>query len=259
MNQEYLNELYSAGLTLADIAAKISKRYFKTQFVIDSKTGNYPVTVADYEIEKTIRSWLLEHYPNHNIIGEELPDQLSNSEYTWVIDPIDGTVAFSTGKPTFTTLISVLKCNKPIIGIIDQPILNERYIGIQDKGAWLNQNNLSTSEINCINQARLNATTPFMFNQSEYGLFNKLAKNVKLCAWGGDAYAYAALASGHIDIIMESDLKYYDVAALIPIIESSGGIITTWNGSPITSDFSGQCLASANLELHDLALKIINN
>jgi inositol-phosphate phosphatase/L-galactose 1-phosphate phosphatase/histidinol-phosphatase len=284
------DELLTFALFLADTAAVISRRYFRHNLSIDTKAGNFPVTQADREIEATLRRLINEKYPSHAIIGEEYESKVGSDDYAWVIDPIDGTVAFTTGKPTFTTLIALTKNGKAVFGIIDQPISRERFIGVDNYGAYLTVGAstkittvqtdgpdskqalpvvpisllstfnlpLKTSQINSLSQARLNATTPYMFNPEEMVWFNKLKDNVRVCSWGGDAYAYALLASGHIDLIMESQLQYYDVAAVAPIIEASGGIISTWQGEPITPQFTGQCLASANYELHNLALKIIN-
>lgn len=275
------DELFIFAMQLADTAADISRRYFRQNLVIDTKSGNFPVTKVDLEIEAALRQIIKAKYPAHTIIGEEYASDISlNAEYAWVIDPIDGTVAFTTGKPTFTTLIALTKNGKPILGIIDQAISGERFIGIADNGAYqmlscqdaraggtsayqklesMSYQAIKTSKITDISYARLNATTPYMFSEEEMYRFNRLKDQVKVCAWGGDAYAYAMLACGHIDLIMESQLQYYDVAALEPIIIASGGIITTWDGNPITPDFKGQCLASSNLELHHLALKIIHN
>jgi inositol-phosphate phosphatase/L-galactose 1-phosphate phosphatase/histidinol-phosphatase len=280
------DELCIFAASLADAAAVISRRYFRQDLEIDIKSGNFPVTKADLEIETILRQMIRAKYPEHTIIGEEYANEVGASgEYAWIIDPIDGTVAFTTGKPTFTTLIALTKNDKPILGIIDQPISGERFMGITNVGAytslralqgkaWQSKSSLrgllrskpwqsmshipispsKTTDISC---ARLNATTPDMFTVEELIKFNRLKSKVRVCSWGGDAYAYAMLASGHIDVIMESQLQYYDVAALMPIITASGGIITTWDGGPITPDFRGQCLASSNAELHNKVLDII--
>ncbi len=269
------DELCVFATSLADAAAIISRRYFRQNLVIDIKSGNFPVTKVDLEIETTLRQMIKAKYPGHTIIGEEYATVVGASgEYAWVIDPIDGTVAFTTGKPTFTTLIALTKNDKPILGIIDQPISGERFIGITDVGAYTSCHShanchprldrgsmpytqINTSKITDIADSRLNATTPDMFTADELIKFNRLKSQVRVCSWGGDAYAYAMLASGHIDVIMESQLQYYDVAALMPIITASGGIITTWEGEPITPSFKGQCLASSNADLHTKALNII--
>ena len=260
MEKAYTNEFFLAGVQLADLAAEISKKYFREPLTVETKDHEYPVTVADREIELCLRAWIKETYPDHGVIGEEFAHEDRVCKYTWVIDPIDGTVAFACGKPVFTTLIALLEDGKPVLGIIDQPIVGDRLIGVQGAGAWINGKKLITGTQQNIADARLNATTPYMFKTTvEQTKFARLQKEVKLTSWGGDAYAYGLLADGHIDVIMEADLEYYDVAALRIIIEESGGVITDWTGNPIThNDFSGQCLASANKTLHEKALSIIN-
>jgi inositol-phosphate phosphatase/L-galactose 1-phosphate phosphatase/histidinol-phosphatase len=297
------NELFIFAASLADAAAAISRRYFRQDIAIDLKSGNFPVTKVDLEIETALRQMIKDKYPMHTIIGEEYATEPGAlGEYSWVIDPIDGTVAFTMGKPTFTTLIALTKNGKPALGIIDQPISGERFIGISDVGAYTSlraqsksslrallcrawqstssslralawqstpsslratawqsmlSHPINSSKITDLANARLNATTPDMFTADELIKFNLLKSQVRICSWGGDAYAYAMLASGHIDVIMESQLQYYDVAALMPIITASGGIITTWDGELITPEFNGQCLASSNAKLHAKALEII--
>lgn len=244
---------------LADEAKKISQKYFRNILIIENKENSTPVTVADMEIERKLRELITIHYPTHAIIGEEFDNKESTSEYCWVLDPIDGTVAFSTGKPTFTNLIALIKNGNPVLSIISQPISNERFVGYENTSS-LNGNQIKTSNTKLLKDVRLNATTPYMFvTDYEKDTLDKIRKKVKLTSFGGDAYAYGLLASGHIDVIMEADLRYYDVAALVPIIEGAGGIITDWQGLPLTQNFNGQCLASANIELHKQVLNLINS
>ncbi|MDD3267211.1 MAG: histidinol phosphate phosphatase [Burkholderiales bacterium] len=245
---------------LADEAKKISQKYFRNSIIINSKENSTPVTIADMEIESRLRELIAINYPTHAIIGEEFENKSSlNSEYCWVLDPIDGTVAFSTGKPTFTNLIALIKNDKPILSVISQPISNERFIAY-DFTASLNNTPIKTSDTRLLKDVRLNATTPYMFvTEHEKNTFDTVRKSVKLTSFSGDAYAYGLLAAGYIDVIMEADLQYYDVAALIPLIEGSGGVITDWQGMPLTRSFNGQCLASANEELHEQILKLINS
>ena len=259
--QEILNdELFLAAIEFADIASTISKDKFRSKLEINTKNGNYPVTAVDLAIEEKIRAMIKKNYSEHGVIGEEFSDFGKDKEYVWVIDPIDGTAAFTVGKPTYSTLIALLKNGEPIIGVIDQPILEERFIAAKDFGAWLNGHKIHTSSCDTFAMARLNATTPYMFKtEYEKAVFAAVQKQVKVTSFGGDSYAYGLLASGHIDVIIEADLKYYDVASIIPIIEESGGVITDWQGKPITMNFSGQCLATANAQLHKLVLKTIQN
>jgi histidinol phosphatase-like enzyme (inositol monophosphatase family) len=260
MEQAFRDEFFLAGIQLAELASDISKKYFRQSLNIERKTDdNSPVTIADKKIEASLRAWIKDNYPDHGIIGEEYDSENKNAQYTWVIDPIDGTVAFACGKPTFTTLISLLENDLPQIGIIDQPILEDRFVGVVGQGSWLNGKKLVTSKVTELSNVRLNATTPYMFKSSlEQEKFALLRDRVKLTGFGGDAYSYGLLADGHIDVIMEADLHFYDVAALKPIIEASGGVITDWYGNKINQHtFNGQCLASANLKLHEAVLKVI--
>lgn len=254
------NEFFLSVIQLADIASEISTKYFRKNIEIDSKSNNTPVTIVDREIELAIRSWITKNYPTHDIMGEEYTDVIADGKYTWVIDPIDGTVAFSSGKPLFTTLIALLCGNTPMIGIVDQPILGDRFIAVRDEGAWLNGVRLQTSDTTEVSQARLNATTPYMFKTDfERQTFDKVKQEVLLTGFGGDAYSYGLLASGHIDIIVEADLGYYDIAPLVVLIEEAGGVFTNWQGYKIDKDnFNGQVLATANMELHKKVLEIIN-
>lgn len=261
MDKVLTDELFLAAVELADLAAEISGKYFRGHIAIESKEGAYPVTFVDREIENCLRSRIKKNYPEHGIIGEEFANLSEHRKYVWVIDPIDGTAAYTTGKPTFTTLIALLEDGKPVIGVIDQSVLNDRFIGVVDHGAWFNGTSLTGGACDALADARLNATTPYMFKtEYEKNTFERLHKEVKLTAFGGDAYAYGLLAAGHIDIIMEADLGYYDVASLIPIVNGSGGVITDWQGRAISKDnFKGECLACSNAKLHNLALGIINN
>lgn len=254
-----LSQLNKFANYLADEAAKISSHYFRHSLTIETKAGEYPVTVADREVELRLRQLIKENYSQHQIIGEEFANQQGSSAYTWVIDPIDGTVAFSSGKPSYTTLIALLENDKPLIGIIDQPIINERFSAITANGALLNQGKITTSSQRQLKLARLNATTPYMFtSDDEQKKFELLRKQVRITSFGGDAYAFGLLAAGHIDIILEADLQYYDIAALIPVISEAGGIISDWQGKPLSKNFNGQCLACANYELQQQVLELIN-
>lgn len=254
-----IQQLIDFANYLADEAACISRSYFRKPIEIENKTGDYPVTIADREIELHLRKLIGQNYPEHQIIGEEFANQEGSSAYTWVIDPVDGTVAFSSGKPTYTTLIAFLEEGIPVYGIIDQPVSQERFCGLAGDKGYLNQVVIGTSTQRELARARLNATTPYMFtNDYERDKFELLRKQVRITSFGGDAYAFGLLAAGHIDIIMEADLQYYDIAALMPVITASGGLISDWQGKPLTREFNGQCLACANYELQQQVLNLIN-
>lgn len=243
---------------IADQSREVIERAFRRPFDVNLKPDASPVTAVDLAVENLIRSELNAAFPSHSLQGEEYEPFQGTSEYTWIIDPIDGTKAFACGKPLFATLIALLRNEIPILGIIDQPITNERWIGIVDRPTQLNDQIIHTSRVNSLSSARLSCTTPDMFTTSStQSTFNKLKKAVQLTSFGGDAYAFGCLAAGYVDLILEAQLKFHDVAALIPIIQGAGGEISDWQGNSITPSFNGECLCAANERLHKLALAVI--
>ena len=245
---------------LADNARKISLKYFKKKLEINSKEKNIfdPVTIADISIQKKINNLISQRYPSHSILGEE-ESIIKESEYEWCIDPIDGTKSFIQGVPLWGTLISLAKKNEIILGIADIPALDERYVGylnksykiIKGKKSYLNvKNNFNLSE--CI----LNTTSPYVFeNKSDQKSFEKLSKKVKSTRLGGDCYSYCLLADGHVDVVIESGLKPWDIRALVPIIKNAGGIIKTWENNEVIS--GGRIIACNNKKLFKSIVKVI--
>jgi inositol-phosphate phosphatase/L-galactose 1-phosphate phosphatase/histidinol-phosphatase len=230
---------------MADLAREISVKNFRRELSLSNKLDESPVSNIDIEIERTLYQFIAREFPDYGYLGEELGEIDKESPYKWVIDPIDGTSSFVSGKPTFCTLISLLFEGSPILGIIDQPISGERWLGQNGQPSEFNSKTLKFSAPNT-NYHRLACTTPFMFSVDEYKVFESLSKVCDVTSFGGDAYNYGLLSLGHIDTILESDLKFYDVAALVPIVEGSGGCITTWKGESINIEtFDGRVVATA--------------
>ena len=247
---------------LADAAAPVSLKYFKKNIDINNKGPKLnssfdPVTIADLNTEKTIREIIRKHYPDHNIMGEEQPDEQKNSNYTWIIDPIDGTKAYITGIPTWGTLVALQYKGKTIAGMLDQPYLKERYIGTS-KGTLLNGNKIKTRACKTIHEATISTTDPLTLftNQNEQDKFLRIAADAKIMRNGYDCYAYAMVAAGFIDVVIESGLEAYDIQALIPIIEGAGGIVTNWQGAPVIT--GGQVVASGDTIVHKQVIKSLN-
>lgn len=252
---------------LADEASKISKKYYRLPNGETSKEDNSPVTKADQEIEATIRNLIIKKFPNHGIIGEEYGDHQPQSDYLWIIDPIDGTSSFITGRPIFGNLISLSYKNKVIIGIMNQPITNERWIGIDNVGTFFNEKKITTRNCQKIEEAVMCSSSPFFFTDFDKIIFEELSKYTKYqkiggVIYGGDCYSYACLASGFVDIIIEPQLKIYDFASHIPIIKNAGGVITDWQGNELelksNTKLLAKLLACSNIKLHQEVLKIIN-
>ena len=248
---------------LIDVAAKITTQYFRTPVVVENKMAQRfdPVTVADRETEDALRGEIMRCYPDHGIAGEERPTLKPEARFQWVIDPIDGTKAFVCGLPTWSTLVGLCDRSKPILGAMGQPFVGEYYLGgpgFAERVDTHGRSILATSETTQLNHASLFATSPDMFNpEGELACFGALSEKVQLTRFGLDSYSYCQLAAGFIDIVAEAGLGFYDIAALVPIVEHSGGIITTWDGTPVRQ--GGTVLAAANESLHEQALGVLRD
>ena len=195
-----------------------------------------------------MRSFLSDACPGHGVLGEEFGLANPNADYRWVLDPIDGTRAFITGRPTFGTLISLLRDGVPVIGIIDQPVTRERWIGVTGEPTRFHGpfgGSPGTRRCATLAEAELSCTSPAMFGPHAPA-WHRLAKDVARVSWGGDCYAYGLLALGQIDIVAECDLKIWDWAALLPVVEGAGGTVRDWSGLKLTSESDGRVVALGN-------------
>lgn len=248
---------------LADAAGDVIRKYFRKRFDILDKEDLSPVTIADRAAEEAMISIIQENLPSHAIYGEENGWQCKekSADYVWVLDPIDGTKSFITGKPLFGTLIALLDRGKPILGIIDQPVLQERWVGITGRTTRLNGEEVSTRSCPMLSQAYLYTTSPHLFSGDAEVAFARVRDEVKVPLYGCDCYAYALLASGHVDLVVESGLKPYDFLSLIPVIEGAGGVITDWKGNHLSWEASSNSqptsfnvVASGDKQLHKQTL-----
>jgi myo-inositol-1(or 4)-monophosphatase len=236
--------------SLADAARAVTLGAADRAAEDKNEGGAYdPVTAADREAERTIRALIEAVHPDHGIAGEEFPEKAGAGRFVWSLDPIDGTRAFICGLPSWTTLIALLDEGAPVVGLIDAPALDERYLGFAGAGG------LKASDCRRLAEARLSTTDPYLFAGAEAEAFERLRRTARLTRYGLDAYAYARLAAGSIDLVAESGLKPHDYNALIPVVRAAGGVIGNWRGE---ADFSeGQVLAAATPELFEAAVKIL--
>lgn len=200
------------------------------------------MTIADREAEQAMRRVITAHFPGDGILGEEFGREREGAGRLWVLDPIDGTRAFVTGRPLFGTLIGVLEEGRPVLGLIDQPITGERWLGVAGEALRFRGPFGGTPGCRAcpmLAEAELVATSPAMFSPAQAGRFARLAGAVRRVSWGGDCYGYGLLALGLIDIIAEADLKLWDWAALVPVIESAGGAVCDWQGRPLVATGDG--------------------
>lgn len=252
------DNLIALAHRMADAAGPIARHYFRTPFSVEAKDDQSPVTVADREVELAIRELIAAECPDHGIIGEEHGSERADAEYVWVIDPIDGTRAFITGMPLFGTLIALLHKGRPILGIIDQPISNERWSGAAGHPTLLNGKPIRARACADLAAASLASTSPDMYDPPENGVpFRRLRAAVRFTRFGGDCYAFGLLASGFIDVVTEAQLKPYDYCALVPVVEGAGGKITDWDGRSLDLRSDGRVLAAGDPRAHAQALKIL--
>lgn len=254
-----LHEALDFAGRLADAARPVSLSYFRANPETANKQadGFDPVTAADREVEAVIRALIASDRQQDGVIGEEGEPARSQSGLTWVIDPIDGTRAFIAGLPTWTTLIALRDASGPLVSLIDQPFTQERFTGVAGRGAWLDhggaRRRLSVrSAVTCVEDAIVSTTDPGLFEGAEAAAFDDIARAAKVRRFGLDAYAYAALALGGVDLVVESGLKTWDAAALIPVVTGAGGVVTNWSGGPCHE--GGQVIAASSPALHAAAL-----
>ena len=245
---------------LADAAGEVIRPRFRTELNIETKADESPVTIADREAESAMRAIIEKEAPRHGIRGEELPDVAGDGEWCWYLDPIDGTKLFISGIPLFGTLIALARNGNPLLGIIDQPITQERWVGSMDGTATLNSRVLATTLNDDLSKAKLFTTSMSYYSTDQVTAFERLSDATGMTRMGMDCYAFAMLASGFVDIVTEGNVHEWDVAAHVPIIENAGGVVTDWNGSRLR--FEGQVkidniLATANPALHAKALAIL--
>jgi inositol-phosphate phosphatase/L-galactose 1-phosphate phosphatase/histidinol-phosphatase len=251
-------DLIDFAAALADAARAVIRPHFRTPVAIDRKSDNTPVTIADRDAELAMRALIGQNYPEHGIIGEEFGNCAGSGDLTWVLDPIDGTKSFISGRPIFGTLIALVQGGRPILGIIDQPILDERWIGAEGHPTIFNGKEITTRACGALGDAMANSTSPELFTGADVAPFASLSGAVWHMQYGGDCYAYAMLAMGFIDVIVEADLKPYDFCALAPIVSGAGGMITDWRGQPLMLESDGRVAAAGDPSLMPHVIKILN-
>ena len=240
--------------TLADEAGGIIRPYFRSKFDIETKGDESPVTIADKNVEKRLREIIEERRPEDGIIGEEYGIKDKKNQYEWVLDPIDGTKSFVIGRPTFGTLIALCENGVPILGVIDQPITKERWVGAKGVPTTFNGQEIKTRNCPDLKEARLACTAPNQIEDQRKALTDVSA----FFTWGGDCYAYAMLSMGGLDAVIETQLGTYDYCALPPIIEGAGGWMGDWDGNPLTTQSDGRVLAVGDTALKEKIFEIIS-
>lgn len=256
-----LVELEDFAIELAHTAGNIARAHFRKSFTIENKAsgGFDPVTSADRAIEQVLRAAIVERYPDHGIIGEEEKNRSARSPYSWYLDPIDGTRAFMTGSPLWGTLVGLTLGDAPTFGLLCQPVLEEVFLG-SPGGSWLikpdRRERLRSRGCTRLEDAVLTSTHPGMFEGAAADAFAALTRRCLMTRYGGDCYNYAMVAAGFVDVVVESQLKPFDIVPLIPILTGAGAVVTDWQGRPPLD--GGSVAVAATPELHRAVLEVLN-
>lgn len=246
---------------LAIVSGEIILPYFRTSLSVDDKSrgGAFdPVTAADRAAEQAMRALIREHFPGHGIVGEEFGAERSDADYVWFLDPIDGTKSFISGMPAWGTLIALVHRGTPVLGMMHQPFVREWFSG-DGAGARYRgpagERALIVRDCAGLADAVLYTTSPRLMQPKDRERFEQVEAKARLSRYGGDCYAYCMLAAGHLDLVIETELKPHDVIPLMPIITGAGGIVTTWDGGPANA--GGRIIAAGDRRVHAEAMKVL--
>jgi inositol-phosphate phosphatase/L-galactose 1-phosphate phosphatase/histidinol-phosphatase len=243
---------------LADVAGEVIRRYYRMPVAVESKPDASPVTIADREAELAMREVIGARYPEHGIEGEEFGAEREDAELVWHLDPIDGTKSFIIGRPMFGTLIGLSQRGRPLLGLIDQCISGERWIGVMGGGTSWNGEPIRVRPCSNLGDAVLGTTSPLMFAAgAEKGAFTRVQEAVRYPLFGGDCYTYGLLAMGFVDLVIETDLDAHDFMALVPVVEGAGGIMTDWHGRALHTGSDGRILAAGDRRVHAAARALL--
>ena len=249
------DELIPFAKTLADASAAVIRQYFRTDYIVENKADDSPVTIADRKAEEIMRELIAKRFPDHGILGEEHGHHQPDAEYQWVLDPIDGTKAFVSHSYLFGTLIALLKEGRPILGVINHPLLNDFLVGM-DGQSWLNGRRVHVRPCRRVEDAILLSSTTAMVHSYQNGpAFDALAGRVQRHNTWGDCHGYYVVAVGGADIMADPIMNPWDLMALIPIIEGAGGVITDWQGNDAVR---GASIVATAGTIHEEVIRLLN-
>ncbi len=231
---------------LADAAGAAIRPWFRRPFLVETKEDFSPVTIADREAEAAIRALLAEHRPDDGVIGEEYGEDRPDAERVWVLDPIDGTRAFVAGRPIFGTLIALLEAGEPVLGVIDQCISGDRWMGAAGQPTVFGRGTAHVRRCASLAAAHIGTTSPHAFGPADFAAFERVRVQARDTLYGGDCHNYGLVASGHLDVVIEAGLKIHDWAALVPIVTGAGGVMTDWAGVALRKGSDGRVIAAGD-------------
>lgn len=252
-------ELIAFADRLADTSGSILRQRFRQPFATEIKPDRSPVTAIDKEVESRLRGMIAAEFPDHGVIGEEYGADRPDAEHVWVLDPIDGTKSFITGRPLFGSLIALCRRGRPVLGIIDHPALGagERWVGAMGHPTLHNGMVVRARPCPDVAAAALFGSSPHSSRPENERAFDQVRRAARQVLYSSDCYAYGLIASGFADLCVEFGLGIHDFLAAVPVIEGAGGIITDWSGAPLTIASGENVIAAGDRELHRAALAML--
>ncbi len=252
------SQFIDAAYRMADASGELIRADGQKSFHVEKKGDGSPVTSVDQATEDRIREIITAAYPNHGIIGEEHDDVAPDSEFVWVLDPIDGTLPFLAGIPVFGTLIALLHNNTPVLGVIDMPMTGDRWIGCAGMPTVRNGDPVRTRACASLSDAMMSTSNPDFYDATNVSALEQMQERVNWTVYGGSCMAYAQLASGRIDVGMDVQFDVYDYMALVPVIQGAGGVITDWKGNALDLQSGDRFVAAGDQRVHEQALEILS-
>ena len=250
-------ELRNFAIELAEASGTLIRDAFRQPLIVETKDDLSPVTQVDKAVEMRLRERIASRYPEHGIVGEEYDDTQIDAEFVWVVDPIDGTKQFAAGLPTFATLITLARDGKPVLGIIDQPVTSERWIGMTGTHTIFNGKPVQTRRCKRLANAVMATSAPDYFDALAMPAYQRLNEATRWPLYGAGCHAYGQIAMGYIDIGIEASHDAFDYCALVPVVEGAGGIISDWQGEPLTIHSGDRFIAAGDARIHRQALDLM--
>jgi histidinol phosphatase-like enzyme (inositol monophosphatase family) len=258
MNTSEIKHFAEFGVRAVDCGGAIIREYSRKPFRVEVKGDGSPVTSVDQIVEDQIREMIAAEHPSHGILGEERKAYAPGSEFVWVIDPIDGTLAFIAGIPVFGTLLALLHNGVPVLGIIDMPMTGERWIGADDLQTTRNGKPIRSRPCADLSTALMSTSNPDYYDRTNAPALERLKKATRFAVYGGSCMFYAQIASGRVDICIDVQFEIYDYLALIPVVQGAGGVLTNWEGNVAGLHSGSQYIAAGDPRAHEQALKILS-
>lgn len=253
-----LEELVEFAGRLADESGAIAMRLFRSGVSVELKADRSPVTIADQQAEAAIRRLISAAYPQHGVIGEEYGEDRRDADFVWVLDPIDGTKSYITGRPTFGTLIALTHEGRPLLGVIDHPALRERWVGARGHPTRMNGLQVRTRSCPDPADAALYASSPHLFVGDAEAAFARVRAATRQVLYGSDCYGFGLVASGFADLQVDARLSIHDYMAAVAVIEGAGGTMTDWRGQALSLASGDRVVAAGDASLHEQVLGMLS-